>query len=62
MDQVPGFEISLGTGTDPDKRDYLVSNARLAAAGFTARRGLDEGIAELLKLYRGFPQTAWGNV
>lgn len=61
--QVPDLSIFVSeTQSDPDKRDYLVSNARLAAAGFTAHRTLDEGIAELLKLYRGFPTSVMGNV
>ncbi len=36
-------------GSDPDKRDYIVSNQRLREAGFIARRGLDDGITELIK-------------
>jgi nucleoside-diphosphate-sugar epimerase len=39
-------------GQDPDKRNYIVSNQRLRAAGFEARRSLDDGIRELLKGYR----------
>ena len=39
-------------GSDPDKRNYIVSNQRLADAGFVARRSLDEGIRELIKGYR----------
>ena len=59
---VPGFRWHEVDGEDPDRRDYLVSNARLTAAGFKASRGLDVGIAELLKLYRCFPQHQYGNV
>jgi nucleoside-diphosphate-sugar epimerase len=36
-------------GEDPDKRDYIVSNARLAAAGFRPEWSLDRGIQELIK-------------
>lgn len=39
-------------GSDPDKRNYIVSNQRLREAGFEARRGLDDGIRELIKGYR----------
>jgi nucleoside-diphosphate-sugar epimerase len=39
-------------GSDPDKRNYIVSNQRLREAGFEAKRSLDEGIQELLKGYR----------
>jgi nucleoside-diphosphate-sugar epimerase len=38
-------------GQDPDKRNYVVSSERLRAAGFVARRSLDDGIRELLKGY-----------
>jgi nucleoside-diphosphate-sugar epimerase len=50
---VPGFYIHFASvGTDPDRRNYIVSNQRLSDAGFKARRSLDEGIRELLKGYR----------
>jgi nucleoside-diphosphate-sugar epimerase len=50
---VPNFYIHFAPiGQDPDKRNYIVSNQRLRAAGFEARRSLDEGIKELLKGYR----------
>jgi nucleoside-diphosphate-sugar epimerase len=49
-------------GSDPDKRDYVVSNQRLRDAGFEARRSLDEGIDELLRAYRMLPRSPWKNV
>jgi nucleoside-diphosphate-sugar epimerase len=49
---VPNFYIHFAAiGQDPDKRNYVVSSARLRAAGFEARRSLDDGIRELLKGY-----------
>jgi nucleoside-diphosphate-sugar epimerase len=36
-------------GRDPDRRDYIVSNARIEATGFAPRYSLDDGIAELIK-------------
>jgi nucleoside-diphosphate-sugar epimerase len=39
-------------GSDPDKRNYIVSSARLKDAGFEAKRSLDDGIRELIKGYR----------
>lgn len=49
---VPKFYLHFAPiGEDPDKRNYMVSNERLGAAGFSARRGLDDGIRELLKGY-----------
>jgi nucleoside-diphosphate-sugar epimerase len=49
-------------GSDPDKRDYVVSNQRLREAGFEARRSIDEGIEELLRAYRMLPRAPWKNV
>lgn len=40
------------TGTDPDKRNYIVSNQRLREVGFEASRSLDEGILELITAYK----------
>jgi nucleoside-diphosphate-sugar epimerase len=52
-EHVPEFHIEYAQfGSDPDKRNYIVSNQRLRDAGFEARRSLDEGIAELLRGYR----------
>lgn len=50
---VPNFYIHFAPiGQDPDKRNYIVSSARLKAGGFEARRSLDDGIRELVKGYR----------
>jgi nucleoside-diphosphate-sugar epimerase len=60
---VPRFYAHFSeVGTDPDKRNYVVSNQRLREAGFEARRGLDEGIQELLRGYRMVGRAAWKNV
>ncbi len=60
---VPEFYIHFGEiGSDPDKRNYIVSNARLAEAGFTAQRTLDFGIEELLKGYRMLGRGMFKNV
>lgn len=39
-------------GEDPDKRDYLVSNAKLRETGFTCRYSLQDGIRELVQGYQ----------
>lgn len=53
---VPGFHVVFSEiGSDPDKRNYVVSNQRLREAGFEARRSLEDGIAELLRAYRMLP-------
>lgn len=60
---VPSFYIHFSeVGSDPDKRNYIVSNQRLREAGFEARRSLDDGIRELLKGYRLLGRSAFKNV
>lgn len=60
---VPNFYIHFGEiGEDPDKRNYIVSNQRLRAAGFEAKRSLDEGIRELIKGCRMMKRSAFKNV
>jgi nucleoside-diphosphate-sugar epimerase len=60
---VPNFYIHFSeVGSDPDKRNYIVSNQRLREAGFEARRSLDEGIVELLKGYRMMGRATFSNV
>jgi nucleoside-diphosphate-sugar epimerase len=50
--QVPGFVyVEAPIGEDPDKRDYLVSNARLEATGFRPDWSLERGVTELIKGY-----------
>lgn len=39
-------------GSDPDKRNCIVSKQRLREVAFQAKCSLDEGIKELLKGYR----------
>jgi nucleoside-diphosphate-sugar epimerase len=54
--------IESPIGEDPDKRDYIVSNARLASSGFNPDWSLDDGIVELLKGYTILRNSAYGNV
>jgi nucleoside-diphosphate-sugar epimerase len=49
-------------GQDPDKRDYIVSNARLAATGFRTQWSLDRGIRELIKGCALLRNSMYGNV
>ena len=49
-------------GSDPDKRNYIVSNQRLREAGFEAKRSLDDGIRELIKGYRLFGRSPRKNI
>ena len=60
---VPNFYVHFSeVGSDPDKRNYVVSNERLRQAGFEARRSLEEGIRELLKGYRMLGRSSFKNV
>jgi nucleoside-diphosphate-sugar epimerase len=46
------FFVGADVGEDPDKRDYVVSNAKIEATGWRATRSLDQGIEELVKGYQ----------
>jgi nucleoside-diphosphate-sugar epimerase len=48
-------------GSDPDKRNYIVSNAKLASKGFRAHRSLDEGIQQVLRVVRMLPMKPTAN-
>jgi len=51
-EQVPDLDlIYREIGSDPDKRNYIVSNERLAKTGFKFQHNLEEGISELIKGY-----------
>ncbi len=54
--------VEAPIGEDPDKRDYIVSNARIAATGFQPEWGLDRGIQELLKTYTILRNSIYSNV
>lgn len=61
--QVPEFLIHCSEiRSDPDKRNYIVSNQRLREAGFEAKRSLDQGIRELIKGYSMLGRSVFGNV
>ena len=60
---VPDFFIHFAeVGSDPDKRNYIVSNQRLREAGFEARRSIEDGIQELIKGYRMLGRGEFKNV
>lgn len=51
-EQVPSFQIFYNDNyEDPDKRDYIVSNALLESCGWKPRYTLEKGIEELIKTY-----------
>lgn len=59
----PEFEFVVSNfKTDPDKRDYIVSNRKIESCGFVPRYRLHDGIVELAKGYKQFRRCAYGNV
>jgi nucleoside-diphosphate-sugar epimerase len=54
--------VEAPIGEDPDKRDYIVSNARIVAAGFKPEWSLDRGIVELIKGFTILRNTIYSNV
>ncbi len=54
--------VEAPIGEDPDKRDYIVSNARLAGTGFKTEWGLDRSIRELIKGYTILRNSRYANV
>lgn len=61
--QVPNFYyVEAQYATDPDARDYVVSDEKLRATGFETEVTLDLGIAELLKGYRMLDNSRYSNV
>jgi nucleoside-diphosphate-sugar epimerase len=60
---VPDFTfLEAPVGEDPDKRDYVVSNARVAATGYRPVHSLGDGIIELIKGFAMIKNTVHGNV
>lgn len=62
--QVPNFYFrEAEVGEDVDRRNYIVSNAKIEATGFKPDVSLQEGIAELIKGYEIIKDTEpQGNV
>jgi nucleoside-diphosphate-sugar epimerase len=50
---IPDFAISYSDFyEDPDKRDYIVSNAKIEKTGWNPEYSLNDGIKELMKTYQ----------
>lgn len=60
---VPSLYIHYAeVGSDPDRRNYIISNEKINRKGFTAHSSLDEGIKQLLKAYQMLPRGTHRNV
>ncbi len=60
---IPSFMyLEAPIGTDPDKRNYLVSNERIESMGFRPVYTIDDGIEELIKAYSIIKNNIYGNV
>ena len=60
---IPDLEILTSqSGSDPDKRDYLVSNEKIEGAGWRPLVTLEDGIRELIKGYKIVKPSHFGNV
>ncbi len=60
---VPDFYFVEATiGEDPDKRDYIVSNAKIEKTGFKPDVSLQAGIAELIKGYQVIKRNQYANI
>lgn len=63
LKQIPDFVFfESEVGQDPDKRNYLVSNEKIEAAGFKPQVSLEQGISELIKGLPLFGQHLFSNV
>jgi nucleoside-diphosphate-sugar epimerase len=62
-EHIPSFVyLEAPIGTDPDKRDYVVSNARLESMGWQAEHSLDDGIEELIKAFSIVKNNKYSNI
>ena len=60
--RVPALNIFYAEiGSDPDKRNYVVSNARVLATGFAFNHSLEAGIDELVRGYEAFRDYRFKN-
>ncbi|OGV65312.1 MAG: hypothetical protein A2283_05865 [Lentisphaerae bacterium RIFOXYA12_FULL_48_11] len=61
--QLPNFYfVEAEVGEDPDKRDYMVSNAKIEGTGFKTMQSIQDGIAELIKGYQVVRRSQYSNV
>jgi nucleoside-diphosphate-sugar epimerase len=60
---LPSFVfIESAVGSDPDKRDYIVSNEKIERTGYRPAHSLDDGIRELIKGFAMIRNSKYSNV
>src|SRR5262245_2206782 len=60
---LPSFVfIESAIGSDPDKRDYIVSNEKIERTGYRPAYSLDDGIRELIKGFAMIRNSRYSNV
>tara|TARA_A100001037_G_scaffold298120_1_gene321306 strand:- start:130 stop:1062 length:933 start_codon:yes stop_codon:yes gene_type:complete len=61
--EIPDFYFTEAEiGKDVDKRDYIVSNKKIEAAGFKTEHSLSDGIKELIKGFQIIKKSSYGNI
>lgn len=61
--QLPEFYFTeAAVGSDPDKRNYIVSNAKIERSGFRPAVSLEYGIAELIKGFQIINAKRFSNI
>jgi len=61
--QIPNLVVlEAHFAEDPDKRDYIVSNAKIEATGYRTDHSIDDGVRELIKGYRMISNIVYGNL
>jgi len=61
--QLPGFiYVESAIGEDKDKRNYIVSNAKIESTGFAAQTSIEEGIRELIMAFQIIRKDQYSNV
>lgn len=61
--EIPQFTYLVApVGEDPDKRNYIVSNAKIEATGYKAQVSLMDGIRELKKGFEIIRRNQYGNI
>jgi nucleoside-diphosphate-sugar epimerase len=54
--------MNAEVGKDPDQRNYIVSNEKIAKSGFITKYSLEDGIEELVKGFSMLKNTKYGNL